>query len=137
MTTRNTILFLCVANSARSQMAEGWARALAPDGVSIESAGSRPARVHPHAIAAMREVGIDLRAHHSKSVHDIDPSSVRFAVTLCADEVCPPFTSDIQRLHWPHEDPAGGETLDAFRSVRDQIGARIRSAFATGEFATA
>lgn len=139
MTARNTILFLCVANSARSQMAEAWARSLAPDGVCILSAGSNPDRVHPHAIEAMREVGLDLSDHRSTSVHDIDTETICCAVTLCANEVCPPLATSVRHLHWPHADPAtdGANLLEAFRRVRDQLGTRIRTAFSQGEFSEA
>lgn len=126
------ILFLCVANPARSQMAEGWARALlGPKGHGIQSAGSRPTQVNPFAIAAMAEVGIDLRSHASKLVDDIDPATVETVITLCAEEVCPVFLGKAQRLHWPTEDPATTEKLpDAvllarFRMARDAIKAKL------------
>lgn len=133
---RDTILFLCVANSARSQMAEGWARSMAPAGVRIQSAGSQPAHVHPEALAVMAEVGIDLSPHRSKSVDTIDPDTVRCVVTLCAEEVCPAFPRDVVKHAWPHPDPAaaGEDTRAAFRAVRDQLGARIRTAFEDGTF---
>ncbi len=131
---RDTVLFLCVANSARSQMAEGWGRAMAPDGVNVMSAGSAPASVNPHAIAAMDEVDIDISGHQSKSVDDVPRDRIRVAVTLCADEVCPVFPGDVETLHWPHEDPAAAEGSEdeiaqAFRRVRDQIKERLRALF--------
>jgi arsenate reductase len=126
--THSRILFLCVANSARSQMAEGLARrALGPD-VVIQSAGSSPGRVHPLAIEAMDEIGIDIRGQHSKSVDTIDPASVDLVITLCAEEVCPVFLGTAERQHWPLPDPAALPTasaLDGFRQVRDQLAARI------------
>src|ERR671937_1258090 len=85
------ILFLCVANSARSQMAEGIARSLAPESVRISSAGSKPSNVSPFAIRALDEIGIDIRGHRSKSVDDIDPADVDAVITLCDEEVCPIF----------------------------------------------
>src|SRR5512134_1851620 len=85
------VLFLCVANSARSQMAEGIARALAPAGVTVSSAGSRPSHVNPLAIRALEEIGIDIRSHVSKSVESISPEGVGAVITLCAEEVCPVF----------------------------------------------
>ena len=103
------LLFLCVANSARSQMAEGLARAMFGDAVRVQSAGSRPSRVNPHAIAVMREVGIDITGHASKSVQDIDPATVDVVVTLCAEEVCPVFLGQAARLHWPIPDPASDD----------------------------
>ncbi len=127
-----SILFLCVANSARSQMAEGLARALFGSEVLVQSAGSRPSRVNPLAVEAMREVGIGLSGQWSKSVETIDPESVDLVVTLCAEEVCPVFLSRAQRLHWPIEDPDRAheelrdeERLQRFRSARDEIRTRL------------
>ena len=102
----DSLLFLCVANSARSQMAEGLARARFGDRVRIQSAGSQPSRVNPFAIEVMAERGISLDGHTSKSVDTIDPSTVDTVITLCAEEVCPVFLGDARRLHWPIEDPA-------------------------------
>lgn len=116
------VLFLCVANSARSQMAEGLARALFGHTIRVQSAGSRPSRVNPTAVAAMREVGIDLGSHRSKSVDDIDPSTVQLVITLCAEQVCPLWPGTIERLHWPIADPA---QIEGFRTVRDEIRRRL------------
>src|SRR5690606_26868248 len=101
----DSILFLCVANSARSQMAEGLARHLFGDAVRVQSAGSEPSRVNGLAIQAMAEVVIDIARHTSKSVQTIDPDSVDFIVTLCAEEACPVFLSRAPRVHWPLSDP--------------------------------
>lgn len=133
--TPKHILFLCVANSARSQMAEGIARALAPEGVRVSSAGSRPSRVNPLAIRALDEIGIDLRGHHSKGVDTISPEGVEAVVTLCAEEVCPLFLGKAKRVHWGLPDPAGAgktdeEQLQAFRSVRDELRRRLAVVFA-------
>lgn len=126
------ILFLCVANSARSQMAEGLARAQLGTEVEVLSAGSRPSKVNPYAIEAMSEIGIDIRGYHSKSVDDVDAGSVDLVITLCAEEVCPILPGRVQRLHWPIPDPASDDlTLVPeqmrvrFRSARDDIRARI------------
>lgn len=126
------ILFLCVANSARSQMAEGLGRMILGDRVSVASAGSLPARVNPWAIEVMREIGVDLSSHVSKSVQTIDPATVSTVVTLCAEEVCPAFLGSARRLHWPIPDPATSDAsipreqmLARFRSARDAIRARI------------
>lgn len=132
------ILFLCVANSARSQMAEGIARSLAPKGVRVSSAGSVPTQVRPHAIEALRELGIDISSHHSKSVDDVDAASVEAVVTLCAEEVCPVFLGRAHRLHWGLPDPAAApgspdEVLDAFRKVRDQLRERLACLFGRWE----
>ena len=86
-----TILFLCVANSARSQMAEGLARKLFGTRIAVQSAGSEPSEVNPYAIEVMREIGVDLTTHHSKSVQTIDPATVGTVITLCAEEVWPVF----------------------------------------------
>lgn len=129
------VLFLCVANSARSQMAEGLARSLAPEGVTISSAGSSPSRVNPLAIRALDELGIDIRSQRSKSVDEIEPSGVDAVVTLCAEEVCPVFLGKARRVHWGLPDPAGArkdeaEQLQAFREVRDELRRRLAVVFA-------
>jgi arsenate reductase len=129
------VLFLCVANSARSQMAEGIARALAPPGVTVSSAGSRPSRVNPLAIRALDELGIDIRAHVSKSVADVSPSGVDAVITLCAEEVCPVILGRAHRVHWGLPDPAGAgateeERLRSFREVRDELRRRLAVVFA-------
>lgn len=122
-----SLLFLCVANSARSQMAEGLARALFPD-LRVQSAGSRPATVNPHAIAAMAEIGLDISGHRAKAVNEIDPTTVDLVITLCAEEVCPVFPGRVQRLHWPLEDPAGAPPEaqpERFRAVREELRRRL------------
>lgn len=125
--TPTSLLFLCVANSARSQMAEGLARQMFP-ACRIQSAGSRPSQVNPFAIEALAEVGIDASAHTSKSVQDIDPASVDLVITLCAEEVCPLFLGQAERLHWPIPDPASedpdlsaDELRERFRAGREAI----------------
>ncbi len=122
------VLFLCVANSARSQMAEGLARMIFGDRVSVMSAGSEPSKVNPYAVEVMRELGVDLSEHHSKSVATIDPSTIGTVITLCAEEVCPAFLGNARRLHWPIPDPASKdssisreEMLTRFRRARDTI----------------
>ncbi|APR82546.1 Arsenate reductase [Minicystis rosea] len=127
-----SILFLCVANSARSQMAEGLARALFGEAVRVQSAGSRPSRVNPYAIEVMAEIGIDITGHTSKSVDTIDPATVDTVITLCAEEVCPVFLGQVQRMSWAIADPASDdpalareELLARFRTARDQIRARL------------
>jgi arsenate reductase len=125
-----SVLFLCVANSARSQMAEGLARALWGPTVRVQSAGSQPSVVNPYAIEVMREIGIDLSTHRSKSVETIDPASVDLVITLCAEEVCPAFLAPVARLHWPIPDPADpsllpDEALARFRAARDELHRRV------------
>jgi arsenate reductase len=124
------LLFLCVANSARSQMAEGFARAMAPAGVECFSAGSEPSRLNPHAVDVMREVGIDISSQRAKGIDGVPVDRVGTVITLCAEEVCPVFPGDVTRHHWPLDDPAAvegveTETLEAFRRVRDAIRSRL------------
>lgn len=125
------ILFLCVANSARSQLAEGLARARFGDRLRIYSAGSQPTTVNPFAIDAMADVGLDITTHTSKLVDAIDPDGIDLVVTLCAEEVCPAFLRPVRRLHWPTPDPASttplpeGEMRARFRRARDSIAARL------------
>lgn len=124
------ILFMCVANSARSQMAEGWGRALSSPDVSVYSAGSEPTKPRPEAIAVMREVGVDLAEHTSKSSFDVPEPDV--VITLCQEEVCPFYPGTVERLHWPLPDPAAvsgtpHERLEAFRKVRDELRTRLHA----------
>ena len=132
------ILFLCVANSARSQMAEGLARSILAgsrveglEGVEVESAGSIPAaRVNPLAVEALAELGIDISGARPRSVADVGPGSVDVVITLCAEEVCPVFLGRALRVHWAMPDPAGvfGDSaaqLAAFRAVRDELRRRL------------
>ena len=126
MKTPQSILFLCVANSARSQMAEGLARAKFGARLRVQSAGSQPSQVNPLAIEALREVGVDISAHVSKSVDTIDPASVDLVVTLCAEEVCPIGLAGVPRVHWPLTDPAGPDrSIERFREARDEIARRL------------
>ncbi len=131
MSTPGSVLFLCVANSARSQMAEGLARKRFGDTMRVQSAGSEPSQVNPYAVEVMREVGVDLSTHHSKSVDTIDPASVDTVITLCAEEVCPVFLGKATRLHWPLPDPASKtplpreELLARFRAARDRLSSLI------------
>ncbi len=127
-----SVLFLCVANSARSQMAEALARARFGDRVRVQSAGTQPSHVNPYAIAVMAERGVDMSGQHSKAVSTIDPATVDLVVTLCAEEVCPLFLGAAARLHWPIDDPASGDPsiaregfLARFRRAADEIDARL------------
>jgi len=125
---KQRVLFLCVANSARSQMAEGLARHLLGDFLEVQSAGSRATTVNPKAVQAMAELGVDIRHHRSKSVDSIDSTKLDLVITLCAEEVCPVILAKVKRLHWPFEDPASMPRLDrkeAFRRVRDGIKDKI------------
>ena len=131
------ILFLCVANSARSQMAEGIARAVAQSGVRVWSAGSDPRRVRPEAVTVMREIGIDISGQRAKSIPEIPADEVDTVVTLCAGNVCPILPVRAQSFHWEIADPAATEgseeaRLAAFRATRDELRRRI-SALLAGE----
>jgi arsenate reductase len=106
------------------------ARKLAPPGVRVSSAGSEPAFVRPLAIEALAEIGVDAGAHTSKSIADIDASSVDVAITLCAEEVCPLFPHPVHKFHWPLPDPAKQGTLEAFREVRNELQQRLSTLFA-------
>jgi len=126
------ILFLCVANSARSQMAEGLARHLFGNRAEVQSAGSSPTKPNPYAIEAMAEAGIDITAHTSKSVDGMNAADFDYVITLCAEEVCPWLPGSTQRLHWPIDDPASDDpslTPDVLRArfarARDIIRARL------------
>ena len=126
------LLFLCVANSVRSQMAEGFARQHFGRSVKVQSAGSRPSTVNPLAVRVMREVGIDMSEQTSKSVDTIEADTIDTVVTLCAEEVCPAFLKLTRRLQWPLIDPASAtgteaERLQCFRDVRDEIARRMKS----------
>lgn len=127
--TKPTILILCTGNSCRSHLAEGILRAAAGDMLNVQSAGSKPAGyVHPLAIQVMKEIGIDISAHHSKHMNDFLSQPVETVVTVCgnADQACPMFPGQLNRHHWGFEDPAHAvgseeEKLVVFRKVRDQI----------------
>jgi len=128
------VLFLCVANSSRSQMAEGIAHALAPQGMKFSSAGSAPTRLNPLAVRALAEIGLDISGQRSKSVDEIPPEGVDVVVTLCAEEVCPVFLGKALRVHWALPDPAAAAGTDeekrqAFRDVRDELRRRLEAVF--------
>ena len=118
------LVFICVANSARSQMAEGLARRLFGTRVSVQSAGSQPTRVHPHAIAVMAEIGIDIVTQTSKPIHAVDIEHADVVITLCADDDCPKLPASVEHLDWPLPDPIAApphRVLQSFREVRDEL----------------
>lgn len=129
------ILFLCVANSARSQMAEGLAKNLLNKEFSIHSAGSKPSSVNPYAVKVMKEIGIDISNQKSKSVSDFNINDFDFVITLCAEEICPYVESKATLLHWPFPDPAENNLNDPeqsfklFSKVRDEIKDKIKNYF--------
>lgn len=123
------VLFLCAHNSARSQMAEGFLRAFAGDRFEIQSAGTRATRVHPLAINVMRELGIDISRHESKSVEDVG-EGWDVVVTVC-DASCPVPPRSGLKLRWKVPDPSAvrgtrAKRLEVFRHVRDSIRSRVR-----------
>jgi arsenate reductase len=137
---KTRVLFICTHNSARSQMAEGLLRSLAGDAIEVFSAGTEATHVRPLAIAAMRELGIDLTSHTSKTIDSLRDRAFDVVITVCdsANEACPVFPGGTKRLHWSFDDPAAAtgseeERLAVFRRVRDQIAARLRQALASGE----
>jgi thioredoxin type arsenate reductase len=126
------VLFLCVHNSSRSQMAEGFARAKAPAGSEIWSAGTRPTRLHPLALQVMREIDIDLSTQRAKTLDEVPWREVDTVVTLCAegDDECPVLPGSVRRIHWPLPDPSAApeeRRLEVFRMVRDEIRWRVAS----------
>ncbi|MFM8471438.1 MAG: arsenate reductase ArsC [Limisphaerales bacterium] len=139
MTARPLVLILCTGNSCRSHLAEGLLRQFAGDILEVASAGSRPAGyVHPLAIQVMREAGVDIAAHTSKHVNDFLSRKVETVITVCgnADQACPVFPGQVNRHHWPFDDPAHAtgteaEQLAVFRRVRDEIAGVFR-AYAAG-----
>jgi arsenate reductase (thioredoxin) len=130
--TRPRVLFLCTHNSARSQMAEGFLRALAGNRFEPSSAGTEKTSVNPLAIRAMAERGVDISEHTSKVVDELTPESWDYLITVCddANERCPFVPGVRARLHWSFQDPSQAtgteeERLAIFRRVRDQIEARL------------
>lgn len=128
MTDKKFVLILCTGNSARSQMAEGLLRDMAGDSFEVFSAGTHPGIVRPEAIAALKEKGIDISNHRSKSVDEFTGQDFDYIITVCdnAKENCPVFPARANRIHHSFEDPAAVEgdeetRLNAFRRVRDEI----------------
>tara|TARA_Y100000816_G_scaffold265554_1_gene225499 strand:+ start:369 stop:785 length:417 start_codon:yes stop_codon:yes gene_type:complete len=124
------ILFLCVGNSGRSQIAEGLAKDMLPSSFNIQSAGSQPAKkVHRHAIEALNDVGIDISMNKPKSIDSLDKNFIQnlsFVITLCAEEVCPVVPHSTKTFHWPNEDPDNdkfneSQSLNAFITTRKKI----------------
>ncbi len=130
MSDKLRVLFLCVNNSARSQMAEALLRARAGDRYEVWSAGSMPTQVHPLAISVLRELGIDVSQQHSKNVSEFLGQPFDYVITLCAEEVCPVFPGAARRLHWNVPDPSAvegteHERLQAFRQTAVELQARL------------
>ena len=124
------ILFLCVGNSARSQIAEGLAKEMFSEKFNIESAGSEPVGyIHDGAIQTMSEIGIDISNQYSKSIESLNQEFLQnldFVITLCAEEICPTFNNKAKKVHWPNPDPAleniSSQQRDKlFRNTRETI----------------
>jgi len=127
------VLILCTGNSARSQMAEGLLRHDAGNAFEVFSAGTKPTQVRPEAVAAMREAGIDISDHLSKSVDEFAGQDFDFVITVCdnAKQSCPIYVAKTKRIHWSIEDPAAvqgseEEILAAFRRIRDELRLRLQ-----------
>ena len=137
MTTKPRVLILCTGNSCRSHMAEGILRDAAGDLLEVHSAGSNPAGyVHPQAIEALREIGLDISGHTSKHMNEFLDREIDTVITVCgnADQACPVFPGQVNRHHWPFDDPAHAEGTEEeiaaeFRRVRDEI-RRVFEAYA-------
>lgn len=132
MSEKKRVLVLCTGNSCRSQMAEGWVRHELGDKVDVFSAGTRPSRVHPMAVAVMAEAGVDLSSHRSKSLSEFWGQPFDLVVTVCdsAKEACPSFPGARKQIHESFPDPAGltgdqEEVRAKFREVRDLIRERL------------
>lgn len=133
MSDKRRVLILCTGNSARSQMAEGLLRARGDERFEVYSAGTRPTSVRDEAVEVMREAGVDIGAHRSKSVEEFEGREFDYVITVCdnARETCPVFPGRAERIHWSFDDPAAvegtsEERLAVFRRVRDEIDARLR-----------
>jgi arsenate reductase len=133
MNEKKKVLILCTGNSARSQMAEGLLRHYHGDRFEVESAGVISSFVRPPAIEAMREIGVDISNHRSKSVEEFSKQSFDYVITVCdnAKENCPFFPASSKRIHWSFDDPAEAagtekEHLEVFRRVRDEIREKLR-----------
>jgi len=131
MSKKKRVLILCTGNSARSQMAEGLLRHLGGDRFEVFSAGVEASFVRPQAIEAMKEIGIDISQHRSKSVKEFLDEDFNYVITVCdnANQRCPVFPGTVRRIHWSIDDPvvSGSEEaqLDAFRGARDEMKKRI------------
>tara|TARA_B100000886_G_scaffold77426_1_gene50177 strand:- start:7824 stop:8267 length:444 start_codon:yes stop_codon:yes gene_type:complete len=132
------ILFLCVGNSARSQIAEGLAKEMLPSSFTVQSAGSSPAGyIHEEALATMKEIGIDISNQSSKSFEDLNDDfkdNIDFVITLCAEEVCPIIKNNVKKIHWPNPDPAvqkisSKQQKILFRETRENIFIMLKKFF--------
>lgn len=141
---KKKVLFLCTANSSRSQMAEGLVNHFWGKSIESYSAGTKPSTVNPNAIAVMKEIGIDISAHRSKNLSEFDGEIFDYVITLCgnANETCPLYIGGTKKTHIGFDDPAraGGtkeEVLREFRRVRDEMNERLKEYFSREKITTA
>ena len=134
MTKKKKVLFICTGNACRSQIAHGLLRDMAGDQFEVFSAGSHPSRVHPMSIAVMEEVGVDISYHTSDYVVDYLDEGIDIAITVCdnANQACPTFPGEVERIHWSIEDPFKGwnfdtSQMDSFRETRREINERLET----------
>ena len=133
MSIKKKVLFICTGNACRSQIAHGLFRELAGDQFEVFSAGSYPSQVHPMSIKVMEEIGIDISDHTSDHVDDYLDQEIDIAITVCdnANQACPTFPIDVERIHWSIDDPFQGwnfdkKQMDAFRETRSEIQEKIQ-----------
>ena len=134
MPPKKKVLFICTGNACRSQIAHGLLRDMAGDRFNVFSAGSHPSHVHPMSIAVMEEFGVDISHHTSDYVNDYLDQGIDIAITVCdnANQVCPTFPGNVERIHWSVDDPFRGwnfdtNQMDSFRETRTNIKSRIES----------
>lgn len=134
MTKKPKVLFVCTGNSCRSQLAEGLLRDMAGDRFEVFSAGSHPSRVHPASIAVLAEWGIDISHHTSDPIEEYLDKNIDIVITVCdnANQVCPVFPGNVERIHWSIDDPFKGwsadmEFMDRYRQTRNEIKERLEN----------
>lgn len=134
MTKKKKVLFICTGNACRSQIAHGLLRDMAGNRFEVFSAGSHPSRVHPMSIVVMEEVGVDISHHTSDYVDDYLDEGIDIAITVCdnANQACPTFPGEVERIHWSIDDPFKGwnfdtSQMDSFRETRREINERLET----------
>ena len=134
MTKKKKVLFICTGNACRSQIAHGLLRDMAGNRFEVFSAGSHSSRVHPMSIVVMEEVGVDISHHTSDYVDDYLDEDIDIAITVCdnANQACPTFPGEVERIHWSIEDPFKGwnfdtNQMDSFRKTRREIKERLET----------
>ena len=132
MNKRKKVLFVCTGNACRSQMAHGLLNELSSSNFEVFSAGLHPSKVHPISIAVMEEVGIDISKHTSDYVDDYINKGINIVITVCdnANNICPTFPENVERVHWSIEDPFRNWNFDlnqlsTFRKTREEIKSRL------------